>query len=75
MIVDLLKLRKSRLDFTLEFNPEKIDLDTEFATILTPVRFDGKLLKKEIRTEIKGQILTNVMYLSMFEHKELANYN
>lgn len=60
MIIDLVKLGISQIEFDYEIQPNEIDLESDFMKLKTVVCFKGKLNNLEARTEIDGEISTNV---------------
>ncbi|MCY7377056.1 MAG: DUF177 domain-containing protein [Pyrinomonadaceae bacterium] len=60
MIVDLISLEKSVLDFDYSFLPESIDLEGEEAKLKNTVKVQGKLTKGIVQITVSGEIFAEI---------------
>ncbi len=60
MIVEVAKIQNSGRDFDLKFEPDEIDLESEFAKVSGKTFFKGKVANSDLRTVVDGEIETEV---------------
>lgn len=60
MIVEVAKIQKSGKDFNLKFEPNDLNLDSEFAKISDETLFKGKVINSDLRIIVEGEIETEV---------------
>lgn len=60
MIVDLISLGKSVLDFDFSFPPETIALESETAKLKNTVEIKGKLTKGIVQVDVEGEISADI---------------
>ena len=60
MIVDLIELGDSPLEFDFTIPPEEIDLDADEAVLKSPARVRGKLTKHIAHIDVKGEISAEI---------------
>ncbi len=60
MVIDLITLEKSPFPFAYSFVPDEINLDIETAKLKNAVEIEGKLTKRIVQTDVKGEIFAQV---------------
>lgn len=60
MIIETAKIQNSGKDFRLKFEPDEIDIESEFAKVSGETLFEGKVTNSDLRTVVEGEIETEV---------------
>lgn len=60
MIIDLIKLGNSPVEFNLSVPPEEMDLETESVKLLGEVKATGKITRRIVQTDVEGEIATGI---------------
>lgn len=60
MIIEVAKIQNSGKAFKLKFEPDEIDIESEFAKVSGETLFEGKVTNSDLRTIIESEIKTEV---------------
>jgi uncharacterized protein len=60
MIIDLIKLGNSPVEFNLSVPPEEMDLETESVKLLAEVKAAGKVTRRIVQTDVEGEIAAGI---------------
>lgn len=60
MIIDLIKLGNSPVEFNFLLPPDEIDLETESVTLRGEVMMAGKVTRRIVQTDVEGEIAAEI---------------
>lgn len=60
MIIDLINLGNSPVEFNLSLSPEEMDLETESFKLRGEVRAAGKVTRRIVQTDVEGEIAAGI---------------